>query len=115
MSEIIISIFIEHLFQIVASIISIIVTGIILPMIREDLIPFLKEKRLYNIVIIGVQAAEKLAETDQIKKADKKQYVITYLKKKGVTITPEIETFIESVCKEIDLITQETKNELLKE
>lgn len=108
MSEVLLTIVMDHLFQVVASILSVIVTTVILPAIQEELIPFLKEKHLYHIVAIGVQAAEKLAETDQIQKADKKAYVINYLIKKGIKVTPEVETFIESVCKELDMVAQET-------
>ena len=108
MGATIVNIIVTNLFEVVASILSVVVGTVVIPWLKNELIPYLVEKRLYNIVAIGVQAAEKLAESAQIKKSDKKEYVIKYLKKKGIYITPEIETFIESVCLEMDLITDTT-------
>lgn len=109
MSEAIINVLVTNLFEVVASIISIIVATIIVPGIKNQLIPWLVEKRLYNIVAVGVQAAEKLARAGQLDSGEaKKKYVLLYLRQKNITITPEIETFIESVCQELDTIAEET-------
>lgn len=108
MGEAILGIIISNCFEVVASIISVIVATLVIPWIKGELIPWLIEKRLYNIVAVGVQAAEKLASSGQIAGIDKKNYVLNYLRKKNITITPEIETFIESVCQEMDLIGQAT-------
>lgn len=108
MVEAILSVVISNLFEIVASIISILVAQLVIPYISSELVPWLVEKRLYNIVAVGVQAAEKLAESEPMSGIDKKMYVIKYLQKKGIKITPEVETFIESVCHELDTIGQAT-------
>ena len=108
MKEAIINVIVTNCFEIVASVISIIVATVIIPWLRSTLVPFLVEKRLYNIVAVGVQAAEKLASSHQIDKKDKKAYVVRYLTEKGIAVTPEIETVIESVCHELDMIVQET-------
>lgn len=106
MSEAILSILISNLFEVIASIISVIIATLVIPWIKEQMIPWLVEKRLYNIVAIGVQAAEKLAQSETMSGIDKKRYVIRYLQKKGITVTPEVETFIESMCYELDTVGQ---------
>ncbi len=70
------------------------------PFIKETVIPWLREKRLYGIVECFVQAAEKYAENHEI---DKKSYVVNLLKDKGVEITPEVEAYIESAVKKLDM------------
>lgn len=74
------------------------------PFIKETVIPWLKEKRLYGVVEHFVEAAEKYAENHQI---DKKQYVLDLLNNKGIVITPEIEAYIESAVKNLDLSVRE--------
>ena len=106
--EMIMSIIISNLFEVVGSIITVIVSYYVIPAISQELIPFLKEKRLYDIVYRTVMAAEKLGATDQIKKCDKKAYVISILAKKGIKVTPEVDSLIETACKEIDLIASTT-------
>ncbi len=110
MAEAILTVILSNLFEVVASIISILVAYYVLPWVREQMIPWLIEKRLYNIVAIGVQAAEKLAQSEPMSGVDKKMYVVKYLQKKGIKVTPEVETFIESVCQELDTIAQATVN-----
>ena len=110
MAEAILTVILSNLFEVVASIISILVAQVVIPYISAELIPWLVEKRLYHIVSIGVQAAEKLAQSEPMSGVDKKMYVIKYLQKKGIKVTPEVETFIESVCQELDTIAQATVN-----
>lgn len=101
--------------KIVLAIISIIVSYYIIPSIKDDLIPFLKEKRIYSTVKKFVQAAEKLAESGVIQKIDKKKYVIDLLKENGITITPTLDAFIESAVEELDKVISITKDEILKD
>lgn len=115
MLQMILSIVLENLFNIIASIISIWVAYYVIPYITTSLIPFLREKRIYNIVAIGVQAAEKLANSGQINKVDKKEYVCTFLRKKGIPVTKEVETFIESVCQQLDTVGKATYEAFKKE
>ena len=79
------------------------------PFIRETVVPWLKEKRLYGIVQHFVEAAEKLAENNKI---DKKEYVLNMLKDKGIEITPEIEAYIESAVKKLDLTVNDVVGEI---
>ena len=79
------------------------------PFIRETVVPWLKEKRLYGIVQHFVEAAEKLAENNTI---DKKEYVLNMLRDKGIEITPEIEAYIESAVKKLDLTVNDVVGEI---
>lgn len=63
-------------------------------------VPWLKEKRLYDTVKKMVDAAEKWAETNNI---DKKQWVIAQLESKGITVNEYVEALIEAAVKELDI------------
>lgn len=82
------------------------ITMVVVPWIRDVALPWLEDKRLYNIVCTFVKAAEKLAESGQLSKVDKKSWVIKALEEKGVEMTPEVEAFIESAVKDLDLALQ---------
>ncbi len=77
-------------------------TYILVPFAKNTVIPWLKEKHLYDIVKKFVQAAEKMGESGIIDKQTKKQFVIDMLKSKGVNVTPEVEALIESAVEELD-------------
>lgn len=64
------------------------------------LVPWLKEKKLYGIVMKLVEAAEKINENSTI---DKKEYVLKILASKGITVTPYVEAIIEGCVKELDI------------
>ena len=115
MQEAIIKVVTENVLEIIIAIISLIVSYYIIPCIKNDLVPWLKEKRLYSTVKKFVQAAEKLAESNVIIKVDKKAKVIELLEKQGVEVTEEIEAFIESATKELDLITNTIKEKIKKD
>ena len=104
MQEAILNLLTEHLLETILGIISLVISYYVIPAIKNDLVPFLKEKRLYNIVEKFVCATEKLAETGVIEKVDKKEKVIDLLEKKGITVTLEVEAFIESAVKQLDLM-----------
>lgn len=76
--------------------------GIATYYIKTAVIPWLKEKRLYDTVKKFVQAAEKLGDVGTIPKGNKKDYVVQLLENKGITVTPEIDALIESAVKELD-------------
>ena len=95
----------ENVFEIIASAISIIVAYYVVPAIKDELIPWLKDKRLYSLIQRLVQAAEKMAESGIIPRVDKKKTVIDWLQKKGIPITDEVDAFIESAVKDLDIIT----------
>lgn len=115
MLEAIINVITDNVLDIVIATLSIIVSYYVIPAIKNDLVPWLKEKRLYNLVQKFVEAVEKLAETGVIEKVDKKAKVIELLEAQGIVITTEIEAFIESAVKQLDLITEVTKNEFLED
>ena len=66
-------------------------------------IPWLKEKRLYDTVRTLVEAAQKLAENNPL---DKKSWVVAQLRGIGVEVTPFVEAIIESAVKQLDLAEQ---------
>lgn len=104
-----------NILEIIVTIISLVVARYVIPYIKDDMIPWLKEKRLYNIVKSFVQAAEKLAESGVIEKVQKKDKVIELLKKKGIEINETVEAFIESCVKELDLISSTFYDEIVIE
>lgn len=114
MSEIIIDTIISNILEIIATIISLIVAYYVIPYIKNDMIPWLKEKRLYNTVMSFVQAAEKMAESNIINKVDKKAKVIELLESKGITVDENVDAFIESCVKELDIVTSVIYEEITK-
>lgn len=75
----------------------------VVPWIRNDLIPWLREKRLYEVVQSFVFAAEKLGETGAIDKDEKKAWVIDALVDKGIEVTADVLALIECAVEELDL------------
>ena len=108
MVEQITNVIISNVLDIVIAIISIIISAFLIPAIKDQLVPWLKEKHLYDVVYKAVLAAEKLGETGQIEKMEKKAYVLNFLRGKNIVITTEVEQFIESACQQLDIIEQTT-------
>lgn len=104
-----------YVLDIIIAIISLVVARYIVPCIKNDLVPWMKEKRLYNIVKSFVQAAEKLAETGAIEKCDKKSKVVELLEKNGIVVDDVIDGFIESAVKELDIVTSAIYDEIIIE
>lgn len=102
-----------NVLEIIITIISLIIAHYVIPCIKNDLVPWLKEKRLYNIVKSFVQAAEKLAEAGVIEKCDKKSKVVELLEKKGIVVDDVIDGFIESAVKELDIVTSTIYDEII--
>lgn len=82
--------------------------------LKDTGLPWLKEKRLYSIVKKFVEAAEKQAEAGTIDKATKKRFVVELLEANGITVTPEIDAFIEAAVKELDLAEKNAIGEIGK-
>lgn len=101
--------------KIILALISIGMSAIVLPWLRDSAIPWLKEKRLYSIVKKFVQAAEKLAETGAIDSISKKEYVVELLRSKGFAVDAELEAFIESAVKELDIAVKDSFMEIVDE
>lgn len=97
---------ISGLMQLVIAVAGAAFTGVVLPWLVKTGLPWLKEKRIYSVVRKFVQAAEKQAEAGLINKGDKKEYVVKLLVAKGITVTDEVDAFIESAVKELDLAAQ---------
>ena len=104
-----------NLLEIILAVISLVISRYIIPCIKNDFIPWLKEKRIYNVVKNFVQAAEKMAESGVIEKADKKNMVIELLAKKGIVVDEIVETFIESCVKELDMAVSVIYEEIKKD
>lgn len=105
MGEAIINAIVGNVFELIGTILVIVVGMYVVPAMR-NLVPWLKEKHLYDVVYKAVLAAEKLGDTSQIKKADKKAYVLKLLTEKGIEITPEIESLIETACQQLVIVGQ---------
>lgn len=103
-----------NILEIVITIISLVIARYAVPCIKNDLVPWLKEKHLYNIVKNFVQAAEKLAESGVIAKESKKEKVIELLESKGIIVDHTIDAFIESCVKELDIVTSVICDEIFE-
>lgn len=114
MLETILNAILPNVLEIIGTVISLICAYYIIPYIKEDLIPWLKEQRVYSIIKTFVQAVEKMAESGIIEKADKKQKVIELLARKGIVINATIEAFIESAVKELDIISSVVLEEIVE-
>ena len=78
------------------------ISAVLVPYLKTVVVPWLQEKRVYNLCVKFVRAAEKMAETSQISKEDKKEFVIRMLKSRGVQVTPDVDAFIESAVGSLD-------------
>ena len=115
MLEIILNAILPNVLEIILTILSLVTARYVVPCIKNDLIPWLKEKHIYNIVKNFVQAAEKLAESGVIEKCDKKAKVIELLNGKGIVVNDTIDAFIESAVKELDIIDTVFYEEVMEE
>ncbi|MBQ8619019.1 MAG: hypothetical protein IJ418_16105 [Clostridia bacterium] len=101
--------------KLIFAILSVVIGSLVIPWIRSTAIPWLKEKRLYNVVQKFVLAAEKLGETGAIDRSKKKDYVVKLLIKKGYIVDAEVEAFIESAVKEMDMFIESGVTEITNE
>lgn len=97
---------INNLVEIIFAAIGVVFTGVCIPWVKSSAIPWLKEKQLYSLVEKYVKAAEKKAEAGSLAKPLKKDYVIKLLEARGVTVTDEVDAFIEAAVKELDAAVQ---------
>lgn len=114
MLEAILDVVFNYAVEAIIAVISIIVSYQVIPAIKNDLVPWLKEKRIDDIIERFVEAAEKMAESGQIEKKDKKSTVIKLLTEKGIEVTEEIDALIEAAVKELDIVTGVFKEEITK-
>lgn len=87
-----ITVWIEALVKIIFLVASVVVTVYV--------VPWLKEKKLYETVKKMVQAAEKWNETHPM---DKKAYVVSLLRARGIEVNAYVEALIESAVEELDI------------
>lgn len=76
------------------------VVAVIGLVVSTYVIPWLKNKNLYESVRRFVLAAEKLSQNSKI---EKKEWVITQLQKNGIKVGEVVELMIESAVEEIDV------------
>lgn len=112
--DVIVSAITQNFLEIVVAVISLITSYYIIPCIKDDLVPWLKEKRLYDITNKFVRAAEKMANSGLIEKCNKKEKVISLLMENGITVDETLEAFIESACEDLDLITNTIYEEIIE-
>jgi hypothetical protein len=103
-----------NILEIILTVISLMVSYYVVPCIKDELIPWLKEKRLYSIVKKLVQAVEKMAESGLIEKIDKKEEVVRLLNKKGIVVDDIADAFIESCVKELDIVDSVILEEIIE-
>lgn len=114
MLETIWNLILPNLLEIIITIFSLVIARYVIPCIKNDLVPWLKEKHLYNVVKKFVQAAEKLAESGAISKKLKKEKVIELLENKGIVVDETVDAFIESCVKELDIVTSVVYEEIVE-
>lgn len=86
----------------IIAICGLIFTGVFIPWVKQTGIPWLKEKRLYNLASLFVKAAEKQTEAGTLT-TPKLEYVMKRLEEKGYQITPEVRAVIEAAVKDLDI------------
>lgn len=100
-------------FKIILMALSIIVSTVVVPWLKNTAVPWMKEKRLYTICSRFVMAAEKMAESGEIEKYEKKDFVIAALENKGVAVTGEVISYIESAVKELDIAIHDSLKKMV--
>lgn len=83
------------------TILLLVVSKIVIPVLVGTVVPWLKEKRLDSIIKKYVEAAEKMAESGQLS-TPKKDYVLMLLEQRGIKITDDIDAAIEAAVIELD-------------
>ena len=90
--------------RLVMAVIAAVVTIFLVPWLKGNVVPWLKEKRLYQLVKYFVMAAEKLASTGVISKAAKLDYVVSLLTKYGYSVDAPVRAMIEAAVEELDVL-----------
>lgn len=91
-----------NILQVVLTLLSVVITGIVIPLIRAKVSKTDLEKALV-IADIAVKAAEQIYK-ESGKGPIKKKYVIDYLKNSGLSLSDEeINALIEATVKELNL------------
>lgn len=82
--------------DILVKVVFLVITGIA----TMYVLPWLKEKGLYDTVCRMVQGAEKWSKNHEI---DKKAWAVAKLEARGIEVNEYVEALIESACEELDL------------
>lgn len=88
--------------DIIRVIVSLVFMVLVVPWIKNSLIPWAKDKQIYTVIKRFVRAAEKRGEAGTIRKDSKLDYVVTLLEKRGVHVNEEVRAMIESAVGELD-------------
>jgi hypothetical protein len=103
-----ISVFAQPLAEFVVAVVSIVIARYLVPWLKHKYTGE-KVQNTYDIIVKAVQAAEKIYQESGTGKL-KKEYVIAYVKKMGIEITDEeLDMFIESAVKLLDVMKNEIK------
>ena len=88
--------------KLVLAAISAVVTIIVVPFLKNTVIPWLEEKHLRSLIAGLVQGAEQKGDAGQIAKQAKKEYVLGLLRARGIEITEEIDNMVEAAVLGLD-------------
>ena len=88
--------------KLVLAVISAVVTIIVVPFLKNTVIPWLEEKHLRSLIAGLVQGAEQKGDAGQIAKQAKKEYVLGLLRARGIEITEEIDNMVEAAVLGLD-------------
>lgn len=102
----IVSDFISAALRLVLLGVTILFTRVILPFVKNTLLPYLEQKSTFNTIRVLVRAAEKKGETGAIPKENKKIWVMSWLETLGITVTEKEKDMIEAAVEELDNMGQ---------
>lgn len=88
--------------DILRALITLVFSAVIIPWVVKTVIPWMKEKRIYDFVKRVVRAAEKLADAGTISKESKLDYGISILEKNGIKVDATVRAMIESAVGDLD-------------
>lgn len=88
--------------KLVLTIASALVSIVLIPYLKNVVVPWLQEKHIYDLCVKFVRAAEKMSDSNYISKEDKKKFVIEMLEARGVKVTATVDAFIESAVGNLD-------------
>ena len=90
--------------EILATIVRMVI-AILSVIVTYKVIPWLKQKQLYDLVCKAVEAAEKIGGSGQ----DKMAIAVEFLYRMGVTVTDDTKMLIEAAVQELDIALGKVK------
>lgn len=98
----IVSDFLDAALRLVLLAVTILFTKIVAPFLLHTVLPYFKDKALFQTIRIFVRAAEKKGETGAIDKSKKMFYVLGWLENLGIHPTEKEKQMIEAAVEELD-------------